>query len=113
VTADGQVSAHGVGTTGDGERVTADTRFAIARTKSFTALAVAQLVDDGVVDLDDPVRRHVPELRLADGAGDAITVRHLLQHTSGLTTRRRTAAVLRHRWHRAGRRRRARRHAAG
>jgi CubicO group peptidase (beta-lactamase class C family) len=44
-----------------------------------------QLVDEGVVDLDAPVRRHIPELRLANGeATDSITVRHLLQQTSGL-----------------------------
>ena len=83
---EGASSSGGVGRTGDGGAVTARTPFVIGSTsKSFTALAVMQLVDEGVVDLDAPVRRYVPELRLADGqATDSITVRHLLQQTSGL-----------------------------
>ncbi len=83
---DGDAVVQGLGETGDGRNVTADTPFVIGSTsKSFTALAVMQLVDDGLVDLDASVRRYVPELRLADpGAADTITVRHLLQQTSGL-----------------------------
>ena len=83
---EGASSAGGVGRTGDGGAVTARTPFVIGSTsKSFTALAVMQLVDEGVVDLDAPVRRYVPELQLADGqATNSITVRHLLQQTSGL-----------------------------
>ncbi len=86
VTADGAVAARGVGTTADGEPVTADTPFVIgSTTKSFTALAVMQLVEAGEVDLDAPVTRYVPEFSLAAGEPiDDITVRHLLQHTSGL-----------------------------
>ena len=87
---EGASSAGGVGRTGDGGAVTARTPFVIGSTsKSFTALAVMQLVDEGVVDLDAPVRRYVPELQLADGqATNSITVRHLLQQTSGLPRRR-------------------------
>ena len=83
---EGASSSGGVGHTGDGGAVTARTPFVIGSTsKSFTALAVMQLVDEGLVDLDAPVLRYVPELRLADGqATDSITVRHLLQQTSGL-----------------------------
>jgi CubicO group peptidase (beta-lactamase class C family) len=83
---DGRSYARGVGRTGDASEVTSRTPFVIASTtKSFTALAVMQLVDEGAVDLDAPVRRYVPELRLADGeATDTISVRHLLQQTSGL-----------------------------
>ena len=83
---EGASSAGGVGRTADGGAVTARTPFVIGSTsKSFTALAVMQLVDEGVVDLDAPVRRYIPELRLANGqATDSITVRHLLQQTSGL-----------------------------
>ena len=86
VTAEGNLDARGVGTTGSGEPVRADTPFVIgSTTKSFTALAVMQLVEEGRVDLDDQVTQHVPELELAPGeAVDSITVRHLLQHTSGL-----------------------------
>jgi CubicO group peptidase (beta-lactamase class C family) len=82
---DGASSAGGVGRIGGGA-VTSRTPFVIGSTsKSFTALAVMQLVDVGAVHLDAPVRRYVPELRLADDqATDSITVRHLLQQTSGL-----------------------------
>ncbi|KUN04378.1 serine hydrolase [Streptomyces yokosukanensis] len=53
--------------------------------KSFTATALMRLVDEGKVDLDAPVRRYVPELRLADEETAArITVLNLLNHTSGL-----------------------------
>ena len=86
VVSDGQVDATGVGVTGDGRSTTADTPFVIgSATKSFTALAIMQLVDAGRVDLDAPVRRYVPELELSPGEPvEAITVRQLLQHTSGL-----------------------------
>lgn len=47
----------------------------------FVALAVAQLARDGKLDLDAPVRRHVPEL---PEYAAAVTVRQLLHHTSGL-----------------------------
>ncbi len=71
-----------------GRPVTAQTPFVIGSlTKSFTALAVMQLVDAGRVDLDRPVVRYVPAFRLADAnASAAITVRQLLEHTSGIST---------------------------
>ncbi len=48
-------------------------------TKSFTALAVMQLVEQGKVELDAPVQRYLPWFRVADEAASAqITVRHLL-----------------------------------
>jgi CubicO group peptidase (beta-lactamase class C family) len=54
-------------------------------TKSFTSLAVAQLVDQGKLNLDDPVIKYVPDLKLADPAlTKTVTIRHLLSHTSGL-----------------------------
>ncbi|WP_114560030.1 serine hydrolase domain-containing protein [Desertihabitans aurantiacus] len=53
-------------------------------TKVLTATLVLQLVDEGLVGLDDPVQRHLPEFRTADpGASTRITVRHLLTHTGG------------------------------
>jgi len=51
-------------------------------TKIYTATALMRLVADGRVDLAAPVRSYVPELAL--GAEAAITVLHLLNHTSGL-----------------------------
>jgi CubicO group peptidase (beta-lactamase class C family) len=69
-----------------GRPVTPQTPFILASTtKSFTALAVMQLVEAGKVDLDAPVQRYLPWFHLADPAASArITVRHLLNHTSGL-----------------------------
>lgn len=81
-----KVDVIGSGSAGDGRAVEAGTQFVIGSTsKSVTALAVMQLVDAGRVDLDTAVRDYVPELRLADGEPiEDITVRHLLQQTSGL-----------------------------
>ncbi len=68
--------------------IDADTVFRIASmTKSFTALAILMLRDEGKIDLDAPVSRYVPELAsLAPATRDSgpITVRHLLTHTAGL-----------------------------
>ncbi|HRA04195.1 MAG TPA: serine hydrolase domain-containing protein [Arachnia sp.] len=86
VVSGGQVDARGAGDAGGGRAATADTPFVIgSTTKSFTALAVMQLIDSGDVELDEPVRRYVPELEMAPGEPvDEITVRHVLQQTSGL-----------------------------
>lgn len=83
---EGRVDARGVGNARGDREATADTPFVIGSTsKSFTALAVMQLVDAGRVDLDAPVRDYVPELELADTQPvDDITVRDLLHQTSGL-----------------------------
>ena len=69
-----------------GRPVTPQTPFIIGSiSKSFTALAVMQLADAGNVDLDAPVQRYVQEFRLADGQDSArITIRHLLNQTSGI-----------------------------
>lgn len=58
------------------------TRMRIASTsKQFTALAILLLAEDGRLDLDDPVQRHLPELPQLSDAGP--TLRQLLNHTSG------------------------------
>jgi len=69
-----------------GETPTAQTPFVIGSlTKSFTALAIMQLVEAGQVELDTPVQHYLPWFRLADPQASAqITVRHLLNQTSGL-----------------------------
>ncbi|WP_165947234.1 serine hydrolase [Micromonospora sp. 15K316] len=74
------------GIDGQGAAVTGQTPFLIGSvSKPFTALAVMRLVEAGRVNLDDPVRRHLPWFRLADDdAAGRITVRQLLTHTSGL-----------------------------
>ena len=71
-----------------GREVTSQTPFGIgSASKSFTALAVMQLVEAGKVDLDVPVRRYIPWFRVADPEATAkITVRHLLNHASGIPT---------------------------
>jgi CubicO group peptidase (beta-lactamase class C family) len=66
-----------------GRPVGADTLYAVASvTKPFTATAVMQLVETGVLSLDQPVRELLPEF--AGPERDAITLRHFLTHTSGL-----------------------------
>ena len=70
-----------------GRPVTGRSRFRLgSSTKSFTALAVMQLVERGLVALDAPVQRYLPWFRVADArASRLITVRELLTHTSGLS----------------------------
>jgi CubicO group peptidase (beta-lactamase class C family) len=61
---------------------TVDTVFeAGSISKQFTAAAVMLLARDGKLTLDDPVRRHIPEL---PDYGAPLTVRQMLTHTSGL-----------------------------
>ncbi len=61
--------------------VTATTSFAIASvTKTFTAALVMALAQDGTIQLDEPVRTYLPEQKV----NARITVRQLLDHTSGL-----------------------------
>jgi CubicO group peptidase (beta-lactamase class C family) len=65
--------------------VTEDTLFQIGSiTKTFLATAVMRLVDMGKIDLDSPIRRYLPELKLKDeDAAQTVTMRHLLTHTGG------------------------------
>ena len=52
--------------------------------KTYTATAVMVLADQGKLSLDDPVKKHIPELRLKDkNTEDNVTVLQLLNHTSG------------------------------
>lgn len=72
---------------GYGRAVTPQTRMLIgSQSKSFTALAIAQLAEAGKLELDAPVQTYIPWFRVADEGDSAkITIRHLLQHTSGLS----------------------------
>jgi CubicO group peptidase (beta-lactamase class C family) len=67
--------------------VDADTVFRIASmTKSFTAMAILKLRDEGKLSIDDPAERYVPELKaLTYPTSDSprITIRHLLSHAEG------------------------------
>ena len=82
------VHLRGFGVVGpDGRSVTPQTTFAISSmTKSFTAVAIMQLVEQGKVALDAPVQRYLPWFRVATpGASGRITVRELLNQTSGIS----------------------------
>ncbi|WP_163528067.1 serine hydrolase domain-containing protein [Halobacillus ihumii] len=85
-----------------GRAVTPDTPFMIgSNSKSITAMAVLQLVEEGKIDLDAPVQRYIPLFQvvgphsstsdmtatdqLSKDVSSSITVRHLLNQTSGLT----------------------------
>ncbi|SIT76511.1 serine hydrolase [Microbacterium sp. RU33B] len=77
------VRAYGLADRAHGIPNTTQTRFALASaSKGFTAAAVMSLVDDGTVALDTPVRTFLrDDLPLVE---DAVTVEHLLGHTSGI-----------------------------
>jgi CubicO group peptidase (beta-lactamase class C family) len=66
--------------------VTPDTLFQAGSIgKVYTATLIMQLVDEGLIELDKPVRTYLPELKFADPAATkSVTVRQLLTHTSGL-----------------------------
>lgn len=76
--------AAGVADVATGRPITADMRHRVGSiTKTFTAVAVLQQVESGQVGLDMPIGRYLP--RLVPGErGDAITIRMLINHTSGL-----------------------------
>lgn len=77
----------GYGTAGDGRPMTPQTQFYTASlSKSFTALAVMQLVEEGKIELDEPVQTYLPDFTTQDPEAAArVTVRHLLNQTSGLS----------------------------
>lgn len=79
------ILARGYGLVGDSlDPIDADTLFEIASSsKSFTAAALAALEMDGKLSLDDPVADFFPDLDTTGG----ITLRHLLNHTSGMSDR--------------------------
>ena len=86
------VHVRGLGTIRVGEDATPDARsvFRIASmTKSFTAASVLSLRDEGLLRLDDPIDRYVPELealRYPTTDSPRITIRHLLTMTAGFPT---------------------------
>jgi CubicO group peptidase (beta-lactamase class C family) len=82
-------ACHGVTSMDNPLPVDRDTLFVIGSvTKTYTATAIMRLVEAGRVELDAPVRRYVPELRLPDEEAAAqITILNLLNHTAGLDTR--------------------------
>lgn len=66
---------------------TPDTIYRIAsNSKVFTSIAILKLRDEGKLQLDDPVAKHLSWFKIKNKYPDApvITIRHLLTHTSGL-----------------------------
>lgn len=87
---DGVLRTSAVGVGADGEPITAEHRFCVASvTKPIVATTVMQLVEEGRLSLTDRVAHLVPWFSPAPSArgGDpgAITIWHLLTHTSGMT----------------------------
>ena len=61
---------------------TPETKFRIGSiTKQFTAVAILRLVEQGKLKLDDPIKKHYPT---APATWEAVTIHHLLNHTSGI-----------------------------
>ncbi|GAA3467343.1 serine hydrolase domain-containing protein [Nonomuraea roseola] len=82
------VHVAGYGRTAGGETITKGTPMPLASlSKSFTAVGVLRLADEGKIDLDAPVRTYLPEFTMADSRAAKITVRQLLQQTSGMSDR--------------------------
>jgi CubicO group peptidase (beta-lactamase class C family) len=84
VVTDGEITAvgaRGVVRQGEDTKVTPDTPFLTGSvTKSFTALAVMQLVEAGEIDLDGALERYLEHF--SGGPAGGITIRQLLSHTS-------------------------------
>ncbi|MGW0665435.1 serine hydrolase domain-containing protein, partial [Streptodolium elevatio] len=75
--------AAGVADVATGRPVTADMRHRVGSvTKTFTAAAVLQQVESGRIGLDTPIGRYLPK-SVPGQRGDAVTVRMLINHTSG------------------------------
>jgi CubicO group peptidase (beta-lactamase class C family) len=72
-------TAVGVADVAERREATPDTQYRLGSiTKTFTAAAIMQLRDEGKLDLEDPLDRHL------EGAAHAPSIRRLLSHTSGL-----------------------------
>jgi CubicO group peptidase (beta-lactamase class C family) len=79
-------AAYGVLNVRTGVEATTDALFQIGSiTKVWTATLVMQLVDEGVLDLDEPLLTYLPDFKVADPeVTRTVTTRHLLAHTSGI-----------------------------
>ena len=88
VVADGEVTVavSGIANLNTGLPVVRETLFQAGSIgKSYTATAIMQLVDDGLVDLDAPLREYLPDLEFADPTvSKTLTTRQVLTHTAGI-----------------------------
>lgn len=78
-----------------GAAMTPQTRVGIGSvTKSFTALAIMMLVEEGKISLDDPVDKFVP--MMLRPLGEPVRIWHLLTHSSGIPALAYAEAFIRH-----------------
>lgn len=92
---------HGLADIASKAPVTEDTIFRIASlTKTFTAIAVAQLGEQGLIDLDAPANDYLRAYKLVPAIPGihSPTVRHLLTHTAGIPEVVRTSDALHPEW---------------
>ena len=81
------IRSYGYSNIDNNERVNENTLFQVASiSKTFTAYAIMQLADQGVIDLDVPVNTYLKSYQLQSGSfpADEVTLRTLLSHTSGI-----------------------------
>jgi CubicO group peptidase (beta-lactamase class C family) len=77
--------AYGYADLARGRKMTTDAVFrAESISKSVTAWGVMRWVEEGRIDLDDPVQPYLADGALADNVGDAVAVRHLLSQNAGM-----------------------------
>lgn len=78
--------ARGIADVGTGREMTVDTVFHLASvSKVYNATLVMSLVDEGLLELDVPVRTYLPDFAVTDPeVTEKVTLRHLITHTSGL-----------------------------
>jgi CubicO group peptidase (beta-lactamase class C family) len=85
---DGKIEAVGAGIANlnSGVEMTPETLFLTGSiTKVWTTTLLMSFVEQGLIDLDAPVKRYLPDLELGEpGAADALIVRHLVTHASGI-----------------------------
>ena len=86
VSGDQILYSKGYGIEGNRPMTTSTQMLIGSQSKSFTALAIAQLVEQGKLEFNAPVQRYLPWFRISDEvASSQITINHLLHHTSGLS----------------------------
>ena len=81
-----ETAAAGIANLNSGVEMTPETLFLTGSiTKVWTTTLLMTLVEQGLVDLDAPVKRYLPDLVLGEpGVADVLVVRHLVTHTSGI-----------------------------
>jgi CubicO group peptidase (beta-lactamase class C family) len=80
-----QVLAYGETTKGSGEAPNGKTVYEIgSASKAFTGVMLADMVNDELVALDDPLKKYTPDNVKVPAKGKPITLEHLATHTSGL-----------------------------